>query len=76
MYFYIYIMKFYNEYNNETEDIRGITYGESYADAVAKVIKDYGNDNIESLKMIICEDERTLELSKKEIKKLLKGQYS
>lgn len=27
MYFYIYIIKFYNEYNNETEDIRGITYG-------------------------------------------------
>lgn len=49
-------------YDTEEEVIEGIAVGKTYAEAVANLIKDYGESNIVDMYLFPIEDSSTIEL--------------
>ena len=58
-----YRITWYNEYEDKEELIRGLAYGNTYAEALDNVIKDYGAKCIIDIYLQALEDTATIELN-------------
>ena len=57
-----YRITWYNGYEGKEELIRGLVYGNTYAEALDRVIKDYGANGIIDIYLQALEDTATIEL--------------
>ena len=57
-----YRVNWYNVASDKEEYARGLVYGPSYAEAIERVMKDYGEDSLIDVYLQALEDMNTIEL--------------
>lgn len=71
--FFIYTLRWYNEYNEKEVIDHGLVKANNYAAAVSKITKDFGEDSMLSLDItVLDEDGATLSISEEIATMLLK----
>jgi hypothetical protein len=56
IYFYVYELTYYDEYEKKEEKKKGLTFGETYKDAIEKVADYYDDSSITDIKMRITDN--------------------
>lgn len=73
--FYIYNVQYWDDLEEKEATANGIVYGKNYGNAIEKVMKDYGEECVLSVKATEITSDNTLELDEEITMRILEGGY-